>query len=120
MPIGDFEYDETVSQVSGVRFGILSPERIKKMSVCEIYKHITNIKNLEGTLMDNRMGPTERGRDCPTCGYSYKECPGHFGHLVLAKPVIQVQYYELIIKLLGCFCLRCSSILVDTKDPKMM
>lgn len=113
MPMSDFEYDESVSQVKSVTFGILSPERIKKMSVCEIYKHITSPKNLEGTLMDQRLGPTERGQNCPTCGYTYKECPGHFGHLVLAKPVINVQYYDTIIKLLGIFCNRCSSILID-------
>ena len=38
MPIADFEYDETVGLVKQVTFGILSPERIKQKSVCQIYK----------------------------------------------------------------------------------
>jgi len=119
MPLTDFEYGENVGQVSRVTFGILSPQRIKEKAVCEIYKHITNLKNLEGTLMDPRLGPIERGQICRTCGYSYKECPGHFGYLNLAKPVIQYQYYQIIIKLLGFFCNRCSAILVDKYNPKI-
>jgi DNA-directed RNA polymerase beta' subunit len=113
MPQTDFEYGENVSQVKRVTFGILSPQRIKEKSVCEVYKHITNLKNLEGTLMDPRLGPTERGQICRTCGFTYTDCPGHFGHLNLAKPVIQYQYYLFIIKLLGLFCNRCSALLID-------
>lgn len=119
MPLADFEYNETVGQVKRVTFGIQSPERILEKSVCEIYKHITNVKNTEGTLMDPRLGPIERGLICPTCGYTYKDCPGHFGHLVLAKPVIQVQYYNMLIKILGYFCNRCYSILVDKYNPEI-
>lgn len=113
MPLTDFEYGDDVGLVKRVTFGILSPMRIKQKGVCEIYKHITNLKNLEGTLMDPRLGPIERGQICQTCHYSYKECPGHFGFLNLAKPVIQVQYYNMISKLLGFVCNRCSSILID-------
>jgi DNA-directed RNA polymerase II subunit RPB1 len=120
MPLSEFDYTEDVGTVNKVVFGILSPERIKEKSVCEIYKHITNLKNLEGTLMDPRLGPIERGQICPTCNFTYKNCPGHFGHLILAKPVIQIQYYNTIIKLLGCVCNRCSSILVDKYNPAIM
>lgn len=119
MHLSDFEYSEDVGTVNQVTFGILSPERIKQKSVCEIYKHITSYKNLEGTLMDPRLGPIERGKICPSCGYTYKNCPGHFGYLNLAKPVIQIQYYPTIIKLLGCFCHRCSTILIDKHDHKV-
>lgn len=120
MPLSDFEYDEDVALITKVTFGILSPERIKQKSVCEIYKHITSFNNLEGTLMDPRLGPTERKLVCPTCQYTYKNCPGHFGHLNFAKPVIQIQYYPTIIKLLGCFCNRCSSILIDKYNPEVV
>uniref|UniRef100_A0A6C0BK67 DNA-directed RNA polymerase n=1 Tax=viral metagenome TaxID=1070528 RepID=A0A6C0BK67_9ZZZZ len=116
MPLTDFEYGESVGQVRRVTFGILSPQRIKQKAVCEIYKHITNMRNLEGTLLDPRLGPIERGPICPTCQYTYKECPGHFGFLNLARPVIQVQYYNMIIKLLGFYCNRCSALLIDKYD----
>jgi DNA-directed RNA polymerase beta' subunit len=120
MPLSDFSYGEEVGTISKVTFGILSPERIKQKSVCEIYKHITSSKNLEGTLMDDRLGPIERGQICRTCKYTYKECVGHFGHLNLAKPVIQVQYFLTVIKLLGCYCNRCKSIMINKHDPQVM
>ena len=120
MPLSDFEYSEDVRTIVKVSFGILSPERIKQKAVCEIYKHITSYKNLEGTLMDPRLGPIERGKICPTCRFTYKNCPGHFGYLNLAKPVIQIQYYATIINLLKCFCNRCSSILINVYDTETM
>lgn len=120
MPSNDLVYDETVGIITRVIFGILSPERIKEKSVCEIYKHITSQKNLEGTLSDPRLGPIERGLICPTCKQTYKDCPGHFGHLNLAKPIIQIQFYAIIIKLLSCWCRRCSSILIDKYDDRVM
>lgn len=120
MPLTDFEYGADVGQVKRVTFGILSPQRIKEKGVCEIYKRITNLQNLEGTLMDPRLGPIDNGIKCKTCNYTRTECPGHFGYLVLAKPVIQVQYYTLIIKLLGCFCSRCSALLIDKTNQRFM
>ena len=120
MPLSDFDYSEMVGQVKHVVFGILSPERIKQKAVCEIYKHVTNTKNYEGTLMDPRMGPIERGLKCPTCQYTYVDCPGHFGYMRLAKPVIQVQFYQMIIKLLGFFCNRCSSLLFDKSNEILL
>lgn len=120
MSIFNTDYDEFVGTVKSVTFGILSPERIKGMSVCEIYNHITNMKSPEGTLMDLRLGPTDRGLICPTCKYTYTECPGHFGHLVLAKPMIQYPFFSTIIKILGFYCSRCSAFLLNVKgDPQM-
>lgn len=119
MPIVDFDYGENVCQVNKVVFGILSPQRIKQKAVCEIYKRITNVRQTEGTLFDPRLGPTDKGVKCPTCLYTYKECPGHFGYLLLAKPVYHPQYYPTIMNLLGCFCNRCSSILVNKYNPQI-
>lgn len=119
MPLTDFEYGSNVGQVKKVKFGILSPQRIKQKSVCEIYKHITGTNDKEGTLWDLRLGPIDRGIICPTCQYSYKDCPGHFGHLNLAKPVYHPMYYTTIINILGCFCHRCSSILINKYDPEV-
>ena len=116
MPLSDYDYGEHVGQVRQVIFGILSPERIKQKSVCKIYKNVTNSGDKEGTLWDPKMGPTERGNICPTCHYTYIDCPGHFGYLNLTKPVYHPQYYSIIISLLGCFCHRCSCILVDKYD----
>ena len=40
-----------------------------------------------GGLMDPRQGAVDRSSRCQTCAGNMTECPGHFGHLDLAKPV---------------------------------
>ncbi|KAF9552537.1 DNA-directed RNA polymerase II subunit rpb1, partial [Mortierella alpina] len=78
-------------RVDCVQFGILSPEEIKNMSVAKI-EHAELID--EGTkrpkiggLHDPRMGTINRNFKCQTCSEGMAECPGHFGHIELAKPV---------------------------------
>lgn len=41
------------------------------------------------------------------------ECPGHFGHIELAKPVFHVGFVAKIMKVLRCVCFFCSKLLVD-------
>jgi len=40
-----------------------------------------------GGLHDPRMGTINRNFKCQTCSEGMAECPGHFGHIELAKPV---------------------------------
>lgn len=42
------------------------------------------------------------------------ECPGHFGHIELAKPVFHVGFITKIMKVLRCVCFFCSKLLVDS------
>jgi DNA-directed RNA polymerase beta' subunit len=41
------------------------------------------------------------------------ECPGHFGHIDLAKPVFHVGFITKTIKILRCVCFYCSKMLVS-------
>jgi DNA-directed RNA polymerase II subunit RPB1 len=104
------DYSEDVASVTSVHFGVLSPERIRQMSVCEIYRHIGS-QTTEGTLMDERLGPIEKGLICPTCKNDCNKCAGHYGHIELATPVIVPQFYQQIIKIANMFCYRCSEFL---------
>ena len=70
-----------------VRFGILSPVEILRMSVTdkpiiypELFETGTRKPKLQG-LSDPRQGPADRHSRCLTCAGSYTECPGHFGHI---------------------------------------
>lgn len=47
-------------------------------------------KQKEGGLADPRMGTIDRNFKCATCGEGMAECPGHFGHIELARPVFHV------------------------------
>ena len=41
-------------------------------------------------LMDPRQGSVDRASRCQTCAGNMTECPGHFGHIELAKPVFHI------------------------------
>lgn len=41
------------------------------------------------------------------------ECPGHFGHIDLAKPVFHIGFITKTIKILRCVCFYCSKLLVS-------
>ncbi|VDO79135.1 unnamed protein product [Soboliphyme baturini] len=47
------------------------------------------------------------------------ECPGHFGHIELTKPVYHVGFMTKAIKILRCVCFYCSKLLVDKDSPKV-
>lgn len=116
----ELDYTERVKPVSRVRLGILSPDRIIKQSVAEIYKPVNQNEPLDGTLMDPRLGTNDKAQVNKISDLDYKHDPGNFGHLFLAKPVVQIKYFDQIIKTLKCVCYKCSDMLVDKTDLNML
>ena len=51
-------------------------------------------------LMDPRQGSVDRASRCQTCAGNMTECPGHFGHIELAKPVFHIG--RLVLKRVDC------------------
>ena len=94
--------------IIGVQFGIANPEDILSRSVVEV---ITD-KTYQGTLpvsggvFDSRFGVIENGKLCPTCKQTNLLCPGHFGHITLARPVYLYQFLETTQKILQIVCLN--------------
>lgn len=66
-----------------------------------------------GGLMDPRQGVVDRSTRCQTCAGNMTECPGHFGHIELAKPVFHVAFITKTLKILRCVCFFCSKLLMD-------
>ncbi|QRW05817.1 DNA-directed RNA polymerase III subunit C5 [Ceratobasidium sp. AG-Ba] len=107
-------------KVKEVQFGILSPEEIKAYSVCKIeYPEVLE----EGTgkvkvagLMDPRLGTVDRNFKCQTCGEGMAECPGHFGHIELARPVFHIGFLTKVKKILECICVNCGKLKADIND----
>ena len=116
------EYMEPeTANVVGVQFSIMGPEEIKERSVVEISKHETYEKDtpvIKG-LFDPRMGTTEMGKLCATCGQNNITCPGHFGHIELARPVYYWQFITYIHKILKCCCLQCSKLLINKESSQI-
>jgi len=66
-----------------------------------------------GGLMDPRQGVIERTGRCQTCAGNMTNCPGHFGHIELSKPVFHVGFLAKTVKILRCVCYYCSRLLID-------
>ena len=111
----ELSYDATIETVTGVQFCLLSPEEIKRRSVVQITTHdiYSGSEPVTNGVLDTRMGVIDSSKRCPTCGQKNTFCPGHFGHIELAKPVFFVQFLDVIKKLLRCVCFRCSALVMD-------
>jgi DNA-directed RNA polymerase beta' subunit len=66
-----------------------------------------------GGLSDPRMGTVVKSMNCDTCSSNMVQCPGHFGHLELAKPMLNVGFIRTVLCVLRCVCFNCSAILAD-------
>ena len=104
-----------IQEVRGIQFSVLSPEEIIKRSVVEVNKTDTYAGSdpIVGGLFDSRMGVLEHNRICSTCEQKNIFCPGHFGHIVLAKPVFHAMFFDIVKKILNCVCYKCSKILIS-------
>lgn len=111
----ELSYDQKIERVKGIQFSVLSPDDIIKGSVVEITKTDTYAGNepVPGGLFDPRMGVLEHNSYCRTCEQKKIFCPGHFGHISLARPVFHPMFYETTRKLLKCICYRCSRLLIS-------
>jgi len=118
--MGDIS-EPDIKNINGVQFSIMSPEEIINRSVVEITKHDTYEKNIPVIkgLFDPRMGVTDTGKTCKTCGQKNIDCPGHFGHIVLSKPVYHYHFINMVIKILKCVCFRCSKLLINKEYSKI-
>ena len=102
--------EETVKAVGGIKFAVISPSETRKYSVAEITAPETYDEDgmsVQGGLMDNRLGTLEPGQKCGTCGNTTSNCPGHFGHVELAEPVLHIAFVDDINRLLVTTCRAC-------------
>jgi DNA-directed RNA polymerase II subunit RPB1 len=104
-----------VEPILGIQFCILSPDEIERRSVVEIVSNATyeGTEPKIGGLFDPRMGVLENGKQCRSCGQSNNNCPGHFAHYRLGRPVYYIQFLPMILNILNCVCVSCSKLLVD-------
>jgi len=109
----------SLETVAGIKFGILSPDMIRRMSVAEIQNPDTYDEDgmpIPTGVMDPRLGTLEPGQRCKTCGNTYLGCPGHFGHIELPVPVIHVGFVKYIHNLLRATCRSCGRLLLSDEE----
>jgi len=102
------------SRIKRISFSILSPTIIKSMAMVRIVtSDLYDVDGypVEGGVMDPRLGVVDPGLHCRTCGSSIGDCPGHFGYMELAKPILNILYVKAIYQLLKISCRKCGKIL---------
>ncbi|MFT4244225.1 MAG: DNA-directed RNA polymerase subunit A' [Candidatus Woesearchaeota archaeon] len=109
-------------RIDWIQYGIYSPKEIVKQSVVKVITPEIYDKYgfpVEGGLMDLRMGVLEPGLVCKTDSMGFKDSEGHFGHLELARPILNVNFIDEISNTLQCTCQECSRILLpDEQIPQ--
>ncbi len=113
-------YTPVEEEIKQIKFGLYSPEMVRKMSRAKITVPDTYDDEgypIDGGLMDQRLGVIDPGLRCKTCGGTSRTCPGHFGHIELVRPVIHVHFAKHIKNILYATCEHCHKVVL-TKEGK--
>jgi len=107
--------------VDEISFGLISPKDLRKQSVVEVQTPDTYDEDgapITTGLMDGRLGTLEPRQRCKTCGNTAIRCPGHFGHIELAVPIVHIEFTKIIFDLLKATCRNCGRILLSDDAAK--
>jgi len=104
-------------KIGKLEFAVLSPNEIRKMSATKVITADTYDDDgfpITMGLMDQKLSVIEPGLRCKTCGLKVgkDKCPGHFGHIDLAMPVVHVGFVKTIRNSLRATCRKCGRILL--------
>jgi len=105
-------------KISSITFGIFSPKQVVEASCAKVVTPELYDKEgypVDGGLMDLRLGVIDPGLRCKTCGQKLKECPGHFGNIELARPVVHVKFVRQVLDLLRSTCKSCGHVIIPTE-----
>ncbi len=108
-------------RIKNIKFAFLSPEEMRRLSATKVITADTYDDDgfpIDMGLMDPHLGVIEPGLRCKTCGKKVNDCPGHFGHIDLAMPVIHVGYAKAIKNLLKATCRSCGRLLLTDKKAE--
>ncbi|RME78117.1 DNA-directed RNA polymerase subunit A' [Candidatus Woesearchaeota archaeon] len=109
------EPQHAYKKVKAIKFGVFSPKIIKKMAAAKIVTPELYDREgypVDGGLMDTRLGVIDPGLTCKTDGLKLKESLGHFGYIELARPVVHINYVNLILSILRSTCHSCNKVLI--------
>jgi DNA-directed RNA polymerase II subunit RPB1 len=120
-------YNEKTSSITKIDFTILGNKEIKNISALGKntpgllkYEFYDNSEPQKGGLIDQRMGVTSNELECSTCGLGPNYCPGHSGHITLAQPVFHLGFFDHIISILRCVCIKCSKLLIYKNEDEII
>lgn len=104
-------------KIEQIQFSVSSPDEIVR--VAELLVHETKLYKMpqraphEGSVLDARLGVSNKVDVCATCQQKLGDCSGHFGCIRLHLPVFHVGFLGDTIKLLQAICKTCSRVLLS-------
>jgi len=107
--------------IDRIRFSLFSPEMVREISGARVVIPDTYDDDgypIDGGLVDSRLGVVDPGLRCKTCGGNVKECPGHFGHIDLVRPVIHVEYAKSMYEVMRATCPHCHRATIERPKEK--
>jgi DNA-directed RNA polymerase II subunit RPB1 len=123
MSINPTYYSEDVKKIDRIEFSVYRNKDVQSYSAVsgdpfgiDLAESYENFEPKKGGLVDLRMGTCSLYLPCTTCGLNYQDCPGHFGHTVLAEHVFHFGFLTHLKNILQCICLKCSNLLIEKTD----
>ena len=101
-----------LAEIKEVAFSLYSTKEIDELAVVNITS--TNDHGPK-TVRDPKMGPQTDSQVCETCSQNLKDCPGHYGKIVLPR-LMHPLCVKTIEMTLSCVCNSCSGILASRAD----
>ncbi|KAE8779218.1 DNA-directed RNA polymerase I subunit rpa1 [Hordeum vulgare] len=108
----------TSVEVDSILFGFYTDDEVRRLSV----KRLTRSERLDakncpvpGGLLDPAMGPVNANDNCKTCALNFSQCPGHFGHIELSKPLFNPLLFDTLRDLLRSTCFTCRKFRLSTQ-----
>ncbi|MFA5411764.1 MAG: DNA-directed RNA polymerase subunit A' [Candidatus Micrarchaeia archaeon] len=109
---------EEIEKVIGkIKFSLFSPDMVRKISAARVIIPDTYDDDgypIDGGLVDSRLGVVDPGLRCKTCGGRVKECPGHFGHIEMVRPVVHVEFAKYIYNIMKASCPDCKRVVEES------
>ena len=109
--------------VNKLQFGLFSPQELRRLSAVAVQTADTYDEDgapISSGLMDGRLGTLEPRQRCRTCGNTAIRCPGHFGHIELAVPIIHIIFTKIIHDLLRATCRNCGRITLPEEQMEKL
>ncbi|MBD3398254.1 DNA-directed RNA polymerase subunit A' [Candidatus Micrarchaeota archaeon] len=107
--------------IDRIRFSLFSPEMVRELSAARVVIPDTYDDDgypIDGGLVDSRLGVVDPGLRCKTCGGNVKDCPGHFGHIDLVRPVIHVEFAKSMYEVMRASCPHCHRATIEGPSEK--
>lgn len=70
-------------------------------------------------LLDPRMGTVDRNQKCLSCQENMNDCPGHFAHLELCKPMFHHGFMVRVSAASSCLYCHSHTFCADKEDSRV-